>query len=168
MYKFYFIYNYYKTPKSVSFEDQSMLSNMKSFLNWKILLVVLGVILVIGLLLMFLRRRSVVYEQFQDGSVTDKSAELMLFSVDWCPHCKTAKPEWDQVKTEFQGKIINGHKVLFKEINCTEESDETSKLMDTYGIKGYPTIKLVKDGQVIEFDAKPTKSTITQFLNTAI
>ncbi len=27
-------------------------------------------------------------------------------------------------------------------------------------------IKLVKDGQVIEYDAKPSKETLTKFLNT--
>jgi len=154
--------------KSVSFEDQGILSKIKGFLTLKMVLIILGVLFVIGLLTMFLRSRTVVYEHFQDGPKANKTAEIMLFSVDWCPHCKTAKPEWDQVKTEFQGKTINGHQILFKEINCTEESPENEKLMNTYNIKGYPTVKLVKDGQVIEFDAKPTKSTLTQFLNSAV
>jgi thiol-disulfide isomerase/thioredoxin len=154
--------------KSVSFEDQGIVSKIKGFLTLKMVLIILGVVFVIGLLMMFLRSRRVVYEHFQDGAKANKTAELMLFYVDWCPHCKTAKPEWDQVKTEFQGKTINGHQILFKEINCTEESPENEKLMNTYSIKGYPTVKLVKDGQVVEFDAKPTKSTLTQFLNSAV
>ena len=40
--------------------------------------------------------------------------------------------------------------------------------MNKYKIEGFPTIKLLKDGQVIEFDAKPTKENLTQFLNTAL
>jgi hypothetical protein len=40
--------------------------------------------------------------------------------------------------------------------------------MDKYNIEGYPTIKLIKDNQVIEYDAKPTKLTMEQFLITVL
>ena len=99
---------------------------------------------------------------------SNKTATLMLFYVDWCPHCKTAKPEWELLKTEYDGKSINGYTVNFTEYNCTNESPETTQLMDKYSIEGYPTIKLVKDNQIIEYDAKPTKSTMEQFLNTVL
>jgi thiol-disulfide isomerase/thioredoxin len=92
----------------------------------------------------------------------------MLFYVDWCPHCKTAKPEWETLKSEYDGKSINGYTVTFEEYNCTNENAETADLMDKYSIEGYPTIKLVKDNQIIEYDAKPTKSTMEQFLNTVL
>ena len=41
-------------------------------------------------------------------------------------------------------------------------------MVKQYNIEGYPTIKLLKDGQVIEFDAKPTQKTLDQFLNTVL
>ena len=104
----------------------------------------------------------------KDGMTDGKEAELMLFYVDWCPHCKTAKPEWEQLKAEYEGKTINGYNVIFTEINCTNDSQEVEKLMNTYKIEGYPTIKLLKDGQIIEYDAKPTKATLVQFLNTVL
>ena len=97
---------------------------------------------------------------------SNKTATLMLFYVDWCPHCKTAKPEWDTLKSEYEGKTINGYNLSFIEYNCTNETAETAELMDKYSIEGYPTIKLVKDNQIIEYDAKPTKSTMEHFLNT--
>jgi len=97
-----------------------------------------------------------------------KDAELMLFYVDWCPHCKTAKPEWEQLKAEYEGKAVNGYNLIFTEINCTSDSPDTEKMMNTYKIEGYPTIKLLKDGTVIEYDAKPTKVTLVQFLNTVL
>jgi len=108
--------------------------------------------------------------EFTNGNSSSpaKDAELMLFYVDWCPHCKTAKPEWEQVKTEYDGKTINGYQVIFTEINCTNETPDVEKLMNTYKIEGYPTIKLIKDGQVIEFDAKPTKANLEQFLNSVL
>ena len=95
-------------------------------------------------------------------------AIIILFSVDWCPHCKTAKPEWEQAKQELNGKVINGYTVVFNEVDCTSESAEVEKQIEQYKITGYPTIKLLKDGQVIEYDAKPTKATIINFLNTVL
>lgn len=97
-----------------------------------------------------------------------KEAEIMLFYTDWCPHCKTAKPEWEQVKAEYNGKQLHGYTIIFTEVNCTNESPDVEKMMNTYKIEGYPTIKLVKDNQIIDYDAKPTKETLTQFLNTVV
>jgi len=97
-----------------------------------------------------------------------KDAELLFFFADWCPHCKTAKPIWNDLKSEYQNKTINGYHVIFTEINCSEETTEVEKMMNQYNIEGFPTIKLLKDGQVIEYDAKPSKETLTQFLNTVL
>ena len=102
------------------------------------------------------------------NSDSNKVATMMLFYVDWCPHCKTAKPEWDNLKSEYEGKQINGYTIAFTEYNCTTESPETDELMNRYKIEGYPTIKLIKDNQVVEYDAKPTKSTMEQFLHTVL
>jgi thiol-disulfide isomerase/thioredoxin len=99
---------------------------------------------------------------------TSKDAELLLFYADWCPHCKTAKPIWNELKDEYQNKTINGYSVVFTEVNCTTENAKVEEMMNKYKIEGFPTIKLIKDGQVIEFDAKPTKNNLTQFLNTAL
>jgi thiol-disulfide isomerase/thioredoxin len=95
-------------------------------------------------------------------------AELFLFYADWCPHCKTAKPIWNEIKDEYENKTINGYNVVFTEVNCTTESAEVEKLMNKYKVEGFPTIKLLKDGQVIEYDAKPSRENLTQFLNTVL
>ena len=99
---------------------------------------------------------------------SNKTAEMLLFYVDWCPHCKTAKPAWNDLKSEYENRTINGYKVIFTEVNCTTESAEVEQMMNKYKIDGFPTIKLLKDGQIIEYDAKPTKETMEQFLNTVL
>ena len=103
-----------------------------------------------------------------ESSGNGNSAELLFFYADWCPHCKTAKPIWNDLKSEYENKTINGYKVVFTEVNCSEETAEVEKMMNQYNIEGYPTIKLLKDGQIIEYDAKPSKDTLTQFLNTVL
>lgn len=107
-------------------------------------------------------------QQYSSSDSQKGTAELMFFYADWCPHCKTAKPVWNSLKSEYQHKSIHGYKILFTEINCTEETAEVDKLMSQYNVEGYPTLRLLKDGQVIEFDAKPTQENLSQFLNTVL
>jgi thiol-disulfide isomerase/thioredoxin len=107
-------------------------------------------------------------ENVPTGENETKTATVMLFSVDWCPHCKTAKPVWNDVKAEYEGSVINGYKVSFVDYNCTKETAETQSLMDKYKVEGFPTIILIKDNQVIDYDAKPSKTTLVQFLNTVL
>ena len=104
----------------------------------------------------------------EGGNGNGNSAELLFFYADWCPHCKTAKPIWNDLKAEYENKTINGYKVVFTDVNCSEETAEVDKMMNQYNVEGYPTIKLLKDGQIIEYDAKPSKETLTQFLNTVL
>ena len=153
----------------------SIIQKISGFMTWQVIAMI-----VVGLLLIFLAYY--VYKQYADGKTSfhanrehipkdqnsNKTATLMLFYADWCPHCKTAKPEWDSLRTDYDGKSINGYTVNFVEYNCANETAEISQLMDKYSIEGYPTIKLVKDNQIIEYDAKPTKSTMEQFLNTVL
>jgi len=98
----------------------------------------------------------------------NKTAELFFFYADWCPHCKAAKPIWNDLKSEYENKTINGYTILFTEVDCSEETAEVEKMMNQYSVEGYPTIKLLKDGQIIEYDAKPSKETLVKFLNTVL
>ena len=105
----------------------------------------------------------------KEGSTDEsegKPVEIMLFSVDWCPHCKVARPEWNKVAEST--KSINGRKIIFTDINCTDETPEVTRLIKQYNIEGYPTIKLIKDGKVIDFDAKPTEQHLREFLKQTV
>lgn len=96
------------------------------------------------------------------------NAELLFFFADWCPHCKAAKPIWNDLKAEYETKTVNGYRIIFTEIDCSQDSPEVEKMVNQYNVEGYPTIKLIKDGQVIEYDAKVTHETLTKFLNTVL
>lgn len=153
----------------------SLMQKVSGFMTWQ----TISIIVVVLLLCVF---AYYTYNQYVDSKTafqanrenipkdvnSNKTATLMLFYVDWCPHCKTAKPEWETLKSEYDGKNINGYTITFIEYNCTDESEEVSQLMDKYNIEGYPTIKLLKDNQVIEYDAKPTKTTMEQFLHSVL
>ncbi len=150
-----------------------------SMLNSKTLMIIGGIALLLligGLIYYFYGSNKQPFSQeynanrehMEDDGSSNKTAEIMLFYADWCPHCKTAKPEWESVKAQYDGKNINGYKVLFKEINCSNQTPEIEEQMDKYGIEGFPTVKMIKDNQLIEFDAKPNRENLEKFLNSAI
>lgn len=152
----------------------SYIQRIREAMDWKTIGIAIFVLLVIILLYYLYRQFSSTKTGFtanREGTTdsnSNKTATLMFFYTDWCPHCKTAKPEWESIKAEYDGKNINGYTMNFVEYNCTNESEEITKLMEKYSIEGYPTIKLIKDNQVVEYDAKPTKATMSEFLNTVL
>ena len=104
-----------------------------------------------------------------------KKADIYLFYTNWCPHCKDIMKEGDLIKNIDQGSwvkfknkyndvIVNGHSIIFHEIDC--EVDES--LANKFDIQGYPTIKLKKGDEIIEYDAKPSLETFEKFVNTVI
>lgn len=95
-----------------------------------------------------------------------KIAVLQLFYTTWCPHCIKSKPEWENLKTEYEGKVINGYTLRMTEYDC--DLPENESVMNKYKVEGFPTVNLIKDNQVIDYDAKLTKETLEQFLNTVL
>jgi thiol-disulfide isomerase/thioredoxin len=108
-------------------------------------------------------------ENTGSDNVANNSASLMMWSAAWCAHCKVAKPIFNELAEEYTGKKINGQEIIFTNVDCTTETDENTASMNKYGVEGYPTIKLIKpDGTVVDFNAKPTKSSLTEFLNSVL
>ena len=103
------------------------------------------------------------YIEGENNTTTDV-ADLYFFYTVWCPHCKKAKPEWDSFKEELGEGKINGVSINFREIDC----DKDTATADKFNVDGYPTIKLVHNNRIIEYDAKPDVNTLRQFLNTSL
>jgi thiol-disulfide isomerase/thioredoxin len=87
--------------------------------------------------------------------------EVFYFYTTWCPYCKKSRVEWDKFKAEWGHKTYNGYVLQFQEIDC----DVSESTAEKYNVTKYPTIKLIKDDTVIDFDAKPTVDSLTRFLS---
>lgn len=154
----------------------SRIKNAAANMSTSTMLIIFSILLFIGIGIYYYYRNahmtSTSYkpnsERLNQEESSNKYAEIMLFYADWCPHCKSAKPIWNDVKSKYEDKIINGYRVIFTEVNCTEESAEVAEKMDKFNIEGFPTIKMMKNNQIVEFDAKPTKTNLEQFINTVI
>tara|TARA_B110001469_G_C9648167_1_gene329013 strand:+ start:2388 stop:2861 length:474 start_codon:yes stop_codon:yes gene_type:complete len=149
----------------------------RSYFTWKFLFVIVTIVLLIAAIVYVYKNYLVpkmnpVYtpnKEFSTEENDDKEAELIIFTVDWCPYCKKAMPIWDKFKQAYEGKKINGYTLYFSTINCTDENDsEVKDMLNKYNIDGYPTIKLVKDGEVISYDAKVDDDTLQKFLQTVL
>mgnify|MGYP006111471093 FL=1 len=111
-------------------------------------------------------------ELINDESSQDKNAYLYLFSTEWCPHCKElckADGVWEKMKNNDKIKKINNYNIMYIDINGDDEK-RVSNFEEEYKIKidGFPSIYLVKDDQIVEFDANPTEDSLNQFLNTVV
>lgn len=105
-------------------------------------------------------------KEFSNEDVTGdtETADLYFFYTLWCPHCKKSKPIWEELKSQVGNTPVNGIKVNFIEVDCDKDSATAEK----FKVEGYPTIKMVRGNQIIEYDAKPSLDTLNQFLQTSL
>lgn len=96
-----------------------------------------------------------------DNSPDAKAIDVYYFYVDWCPHCKKSRPAWNELKSAMPS--VNGRPIHYHEVNCDENPQEADK----FDVTSYPTIKMVNNKQVVEYDAKPELTTLKQFVRTA-
>jgi thiol-disulfide isomerase/thioredoxin len=89
--------------------------------------------------------------------------------VEWCPHCKKADPEWATFSKQFNDKVIKGYTIKCIDNDCTnDEDDSVADLLKRYNIDSFPTVKMEKDGNMIDFDAKITSSALGKFVDSVV
>ena len=109
--------------------------------------------------------------EFTDGEGSN-TADLFMFSVDWCPYSKAAKPVWKKLTEKYNGQEVNGTLLQVKEIDGDKQAQELenfeSKYLNGKKIDGYPSIYMVKDDKVVEYEAKPKLDTLKEFINSVL
>tara|TARA_B100000035_G_C20730200_1_gene435164 strand:- start:117 stop:617 length:501 start_codon:yes stop_codon:yes gene_type:complete len=88
---------------------------------------------------------------------------IIYFYTEWCPYCKKSKPEWNKFKELVNLQEFN-KSITFEEIDC----DKNPEIANNYKIEGYPTIKLIYNGEVYDFDAKPESNILLEFVQSII
>ena len=91
----------------------------------------------------------------------NQNVDFYYFYTTWCPYCKKSMVEWTKFKQEWNKKTYQGYTLYFHEVDC--DIEET--LANKYNVTQYPTIKMIKDDTVHNFDAKPSLPSLTAFLN---
>jgi len=107
------------------------------------------------------------FDDVANESTSNIQVDVMLFTVDWCPHCKKAGPEWTVFSDKYNGKILNGYEVRCVKHDCTDASDPVvANMIKDFKVDSYPTVILVKGGERYEFDANVKAETLSKFVET--
>ncbi|EXX78145.1 protein disulfide isomerase PDI1 [Rhizophagus irregularis DAOM 197198w] len=80
---------------------------------------------------------------------------LIEFFAPWCGHCKALAPEYEEAATALKAENIKLAKV-----DCTAETE----LCAEHEIKGYPTLKVFKDGKASEYNGGREANLIISYM----
>jgi len=146
---------------------------------YKTILFILFLTLLFGVVAYFVYTRYLVnmikdrkYTDVANNASSQDAVQIYFFFADWCPHCKTAKPDWQQFVKQVNGTTVNNKTIQTIEVDCTDmDSSKSSdpvvvkmiQLVKEFDVKGFPTVLAVKDGKKVDYDAKVSLTTLNKF-----
>nr|XP_028587975.1 protein disulfide-isomerase A4 isoform X1 [Podarcis muralis] len=88
-----------------------------------------------------------------DTFVEGKDTVLLEFYAPWCGHCKQFAPEYEKIA---QALKENDPPIPVAKIDATAASTVSGR----FDVSGYPTIKILKKGQPVDYEGSRTEAEI--------
>tara|TARA_B000000557_G_C20804733_1_gene457151 strand:+ start:773 stop:1123 length:351 start_codon:yes stop_codon:yes gene_type:complete len=108
----------------------------------------------------------------ENNNDSQNYATMYLLHVGWCPYSKKALPIWNDLKAKYNNQKVNNYILLFKEIDGDNDNEirefQQEFLAGKGNIDAFPSIYMVKDDQIIEYEATPNSETFEEFINNVL
>ncbi|KAM7176794.1 protein disulfide-isomerase A4 isoform 2-T2 [Macrochelys suwanniensis] len=88
-----------------------------------------------------------------DTFIADKDTVLLEFYAPWCGHCKQFAPEYEKIAKTLKE---NDPPIPVTKIDATAATAVAGR----FEVSGYPTIKILKKGQTVDYDGSRTEDAI--------
>lgn len=113
----------------------------------------LKIAVIIGLTILLLS--ALIYRFGMSGS----SPRIVLFYADWCPACKSFKPEWTKTQDEL------GSSVDFENVDISDKELMSSKTKQ-YGVEvpTIPTILIVEGKNVEKYEGPRNAKDLAKYI----
>jgi|TARA_B110000858_G_scaffold181743_2_gene220472 thiol-disulfide isomerase/thioredoxin len=96
-------------------------------------------------------------------SNSSNKVNLYYFYTEWCPYCKKADPVWDAFCKKIDSKYNNtSYQFNYFKIDC----EKNQNMAEKYKVEGYPTIKMEYNKTIYDYNAKPDKNNLLEFVKT--
>lgn len=92
-----------------------------------------------------------------DSFVSKADFIVVEFYAPWCGHCKTLAPEYEKAAGEL---LKNNPPIILAKVDATEENELATK----YGVRGYPTIKIFRNGEPTEYEGPREAAGIVSYV----
>ena len=93
---------------------------------------------------------------YNKNNQTDK-LQIVAFLANWCGFCEKFKPEWQKFKNMAKSNLING-------VVATASDKSMGSLKCNNQINGFPTIRIFKNGEHIDYDGERDSKHLTDYL----
>jgi len=95
-------------------------------------------------------------ENFED-TIKNNSVVMVKFHAPWCGHCKSLAPEYEKVATLAKQQNLP---YIIAEVDATIHRVTS----DNQEIKGFPTMRLFINSEVVEYDGERNAEAILSFI----
>jgi protein disulfide-isomerase-like protein len=98
--------------------------------------------------------------QASTGQTTGKW--FIKFYTPWCGHCKSLAPTWEELAEAITNDDANDDlkDFVIAKVDCTQQKGACAR----FGVKGYPTLKLIANHQVYDYKGGRSLEELTNFL----